>query len=168
MFSVSREVYEKSSDVLNHSSAHGRYTRLSDNEGPNRAPTECLPYFHHIPLNCAVHADRPRHFVAPELSRVERVEIVGFPAANDVVQPGTTVDFRIVKNGARGNVAVQVIPPSAQRNAAARSVDLIEVTADAYAVHVPIVQTGTHLVHIRFNDVELPGSPLTLHSGSRD
>lgn len=117
-----------------------------------------------------VHADHPtRCYVSPELSQVQKIQITGFPSNGTIVSPGSTVDFLIIKNGAPGNVAVQVVPPSWSSAAAAAArrscADVIELSADSYAAHVPVTEMGTYTVHVRFNDVELPRSPLTFRSG---
>lgn len=118
-----------------------------------------------------VHADHTTAsptYVAPELSQVDRVKICDFPSSTgrqNIIVPGTAVDFTIVKNGAPGNIAVHVIPPSGgadpKRSMAA---DVVELSADNYLVHIPVLESGTYRVHIRFNDVELPASPLTFKS----
>lgn len=114
-----------------------------------------------------VHADHPRLIlVSPELSQVNRVQILHFPSdrPDDVVRPGHTVDFRIVKNGAHGIVTVHVIAPSGAAKQRRTKCDVIELSADSYAAYVPVTEAGVYSVHVRFNDVEVPRSPLTFHS----
>lgn len=115
-----------------------------------------------------VHADHARCYVSPELSQVEKIKITGFPSdGKHNIVPGTTVDFLIIKNGAPGNIAVHVIPPNGLVTSQQRShIDVIELSPDSYVAHVPVTEIGTYTVHVRFNDVELPRSPLTFRSGS--
>lgn len=99
------------------------------------------------------------------------MQIVDFDAdqqkpAASVIRPGQTVDFRIVKNGAHGIVTVYAIAPSGATKQRRTPCDVIELSADSFAAHVPVTETGEYSVHVRFNDVEVPRSPLRFHSES--
>lgn len=86
MFKVSQEIYLGASDSANHSKTYGSYqTRPSEDTYTTRS----------TPV-----------FVAPEVTEVNKIQVLHFPETNICIDK--PFEFIIRKNGARGNVQVKV------------------------------------------------------------
>ncbi|XP_065219553.1 filamin-A isoform X2 [Planococcus citri] len=101
-------------------------------------------------------------FISPALGDAHKLEVAQFPAG--AVQADSPSHFLVHKNGAKGELDGRLIAPSgAEDDCFIQSID-----ADTFSVRFMPRENGVHNIHIKFNGVHIPGSPMRIKVGKDD
>ncbi|XP_050531190.1 filamin-A isoform X2 [Daktulosphaira vitifoliae] len=101
-------------------------------------------------------------FMSPAQGDAHKLEIAQFPTS------GVTVDypaqFLVRKNEAVGHLDAKVVAPSGSED----DCFIQNIDQDMYSVRFMPRENGVHNIHVKFNGVHIPGSPLRLKVGKGD
>lgn len=95
-------------------------------------------------------------YVAPELTEVERIQVLHFPT--ETVSVNSDINFVIKKNGVKGNLEVVVQCPNGRQT----TIPIQYLDPERVGVSLRPHSEGVYKVHMKCNSVVLPGSPFLI------
>uniref|UniRef100_A0A8D8TMC5 Filamin-A n=2 Tax=Cacopsylla melanoneura TaxID=428564 RepID=A0A8D8TMC5_9HEMI len=98
-------------------------------------------------------------FISPAMGDAHKLEIAQFPVGT--VQADKPTQFMVRKNGAVGPLDAKVISPSGTED----DCFIQAIDGDDYSIRFMPRENGIHNIHVKFNGVHIPGSPLRIQVG---
>lgn len=102
-------------------------------------------------------------YVMPQVSDAKKIEVASLPSESSL-HVNIPVTITVKKNGAKGDFDAKVVSPSGIED------DCFITTLDEDTTGIRFIpkENGVHAIHVRFNGIHVPQSPLKLRVGKDD